>query len=290
MKFYDFFAKHFHLSPISGELHRTEEIRIFEDLTVGLPENNQTILGLTRMLTGEIRRTPGAAELRHEKLQSVVRYRPFTVCQAGLVANTKNKGVEARSFRLALSNGLSATAIWLEAIETPDARRLRSCYTMRARRNSKSRHPTTSIMASKFLALDLLVMGDACPRKPSPADYALLLASVREGPVGIEAAQLIGASNWARKTFGAQHIRPETYGMRRQTIGLIAIALEPRLFSKIDVRQGIRSLGYLLDAALKYRAAPDPFCLDLYEDFDLDVLAELAAPARVKQAHPGLTR
>ena len=51
------------------------------------------------------------------------------------------------------------------------------------------------------------------------------------------------------------------------------------------VRQGIPSLGTLLNAPVKFRDAPDMFCLDLYRYFDLDDIARLASPARVTQQY-----
>ena len=48
------------------------------------------------------------------------------------------------------------------------------------------------------------------------------------------------------------------------------------------MHEGMPSLGYLLDAPVTFQEAPDLFCLDLYKDFDLDSLAAMAAPARVK--------
>ena len=66
---------------------------------------------------------------------------------------------------------------------------------------------------------------------------------------------------------------------------LIASALQPNLFSEVVIRQGIRTLSYLLDAPVKYRVAPDLFCLDLYKDFDVDRLAVLAEPAKVRQEY-----
>jgi hypothetical protein len=43
--------------------------------------------------------------------------------------------------------------------------------------------------------------------------------------------------------------------------------------------------GYLLDAPVKYRTAADLFRLDLYKQFDVDTLAQLAAPAKVSQSY-----
>jgi hypothetical protein len=55
--------------------------------------------------------------------------------------------------------------------------------------------------------------------------------------------------------------------------------------TEVVARQGIRSLGYLLDAPVKYRTAADLFRLDLYKQFDVDTLAQLAAPAKVSQSY-----
>jgi hypothetical protein len=44
----------------------------------------------------------------------------------------------------------------------------------------------------------------------------------------------------------------------------------------------MKSLGYLLDAPVAYRSAPDLFCLDLYKYFDIDSIAAIAAPTKIK--------
>jgi len=41
------------------------------------------------------------------------------------------------------------------------------------------------------------------------------------------------------------------------------------------------SLGYLLEAPVRFEEAPELFCLDLYKEFDLDRLAAVAAPTPV---------
>ena len=47
----------------------------------------------------------------------------------------------------------------------------------------------------------------------------------------------------------------------------------------------MRSLGYLLEKPVAYKDAPELFCLDLYKEFDVDRLALLAGPTRVKQEY-----
>jgi hypothetical protein len=62
---------------------------------------------------------------------------------------------------------------------------------------------------------------------------------------------------------------------------LTSAALEPQLFSSVEARHSIPSLEYVLEHPLKYGQVPELMCLDLFRDFDFDVLAVLAAPAKV---------
>ena len=71
-------------------------------------------------------------------------------------------------------------------------------------------------------------------------------------------------------------MRLESTGPRSQITALTAAALEPALFSGVEIHDGIESLAKLLDAPVTYEAAPDLFCLDLYKEFDVDRLAALA--------------
>ena len=45
---------------------------------------------------------------------------------------------------------------------------------------------------------------------------------------------------------------------------------------EVGTRDGIQSLGALLDTPVPYRAAPDLFCLDLYKEFDIGTLSQMA--------------
>jgi hypothetical protein len=108
-----------------------------------------------------------------------------------------------------------------------------------------------------------------------------LLSALGDRPLGLEAAQLIESARWLKKESGAAKVRLESTGFRSQVIAYVAAALEPALFSDIVVRAGKPSLGYLLEKPVEYDASPDLFCLDLYKGFDLDRLAQMAAPARI---------
>ena len=96
---------------------------------------------------------------------------------------------------------------------------------------------------------------------------------------------MIEITRWWAKRTGAGRVRLESRGIRSQVLALVASALEPELFSEVVVRNGMRSLGYLLEKPVAYDDAPELFCLDLYKEFDVDRLALLAGPTRVSQEY-----
>jgi hypothetical protein len=136
----------------------------------------------------------------------------------------------------------------------------------------------------QVLALDLMFMGS--PWKGNyPFLFAQMLDAVGDRPLGMEAAQLIGITRWAKERAGVAKVRLEVGGMRNQAVALVAASLEPDLFSDIVVRDGIHSLSYALELPVDLDQAPELFCLDLYKYFDIDSLQALAAPAKVQATH-----
>jgi hypothetical protein len=121
--------------------------------------------------------------------------------------------------------------------------------------------------------------------RPPSALYGLLLSAAGDRPLGMQAAQLIGIADWVRQKAGSRSTSVETIGIRNQVTALVAAALEPTHFSELKVREGMKSLGYLLEDDVHYQDAPDLFCLDLYKDFDIDLLAALAEPTKINQTY-----
>jgi len=289
---YSFFSRYFNLPIVKQETAVATEIKSYEELVVGLPKDNLTILGLAKKLAGTIRRQaiPSEASARAEwaasertKLKSTVRYKPVTVKQVWTTANTKNKGIETRSYRFELSNGLSATGTWVKAITGLDQPPATLMLHDQGKKELSEEVSDRVNRGEQVLALDVLFTGDESPQSPSPADYALLLASTGDRPIGMEAAQLLGVAQWLRDFSGVRQLRIESFGMRSQLAALIASALRADFFSEVIIREGIRTLSYLLDAPVKYRSTPDLFCLDLFKEFDVDRLAALAEPAGLTQ-------
>jgi dienelactone hydrolase len=278
---YRFFAKHFALPPVDSEVAQPGEIKSAEELTVGLPKDNLTILGLARRLAIKIERTAGSPAEGRADLRRTLRYTGTAVANAWALANTRNKGLETSSYRFDFENGLSATAVWLAAIGAPGPAPAAILLDDKGKKSGADPASDRVNRGEHVLAADLLFTGDVVPPKDELSDYTQMLAATGDRPLGIEAAQLIALTRWFAKNTGAAKVRLEIAGIRSQLVAQVAAALEPDLFSDVIVGEGMKSLGHLLDAPVEYEAAPDLFCLDLYKQFDVDSLAALAAPARV---------
>jgi dienelactone hydrolase len=287
---YRFFTKVFGLPAADTEIPVGPELKTYDELVVGLPKDNLTILGVARKLASDNQRpvVPTAtseradwAKAERKVLAEVVRYKPVKMNDAQAIAITKHQGVETKSFLFPMSNGLTVNGVWLRAIGIGDHAPV-TVILNDAGKKAAGREVSDRInRGEQVLALDLLFTGDAWGKDPGADDYTEILHGTGDRPIGLQAAQLIEVSRWARQRGGGRNLRLEVTGMRTQVAGLIAAALEPDLFDKVVVHEGIPSLGYLLDKPVAFEEAPELFCLDLYKKFDVDRLALIAAPAEV---------
>lgn len=201
--------------------------------------------------------------------------------------------MEGLSFRYDFDNGLSADAVWLKTTYIPASAPATLILNDSGKKGSGELASDRVNRGEQVLAADLLSFA---PEKDSgmlvasfqgrhqPFMYAQMLSNVGERPLGMQVAQFISIAHWYKARSKALKIWLETIGIRSQVVALAAAALEPNLFSTAVEHDGMPSLRYLLDTPVEFQAAPELFCLDLYRNFDLDRLAEIAAPTQVSVA------
>jgi len=291
---YSFFSKQFGLPVIDNEDGVPSELRSYDELLVGLPKDNLTILGLAQKLSREITRAPVSPEpsanrswanSQRTKLKDVVRYKPVDTKQVWAVATTKHRDVQSTSYLFEMSNNLSADGVWLRSIvQSSDTAPVTIVL------NDNGKEASTSVVSDRVsrgeqvLDLDLMFIGGSW-KNASPYLFAQMLDAVGDRTIGMEAAQLIRITRWAKGRAGASKVRLEVTGIRSQGVALVAAALEPESFSEIVVQNGMHSLSYVLDLPIQFQQAPELFCLDLYKNFDIDSLEALAMPAKVRVTH-----
>jgi dienelactone hydrolase len=286
---YRFLSKCFGLQPVEGEAPIDSEIKSYEELEVGLPQDNLTILGLARKVAASnpvppVPSEPGQRDrwtsAGRESLGVVVRLRPVEISSVWNVMNSKNKGLETLSYQFLMSNGLSATGVLLRSITSPaDAPATIVLH-------DKGKGEASSIVSDRVnrgeqvLAADLLLMGDSWKGLDS-ASYVEILHAMGDRVLGMQVAQMHALTRWARKLSAGGKVRIEASGPRSQMTALTAAALQPELYSAVSVSDGIQSLGYLLEKPVEFEEAPELFCLDLFRHFDVSQIAALASPVHI---------
>lgn len=287
-------------SPVEDE-DTDGEVRSYDDLVVGLPKDNLTILGLARRLAKSNHKTadaPSPTVTKRELLRSVTRYEPVKVEHARVLDSLSAKGVESYAYRFEFGNGLSATGVLFRSWETRDDAPTVILISDEGMKGMAEDIANLASSGKRILALEPLFFGQNIPGTGDlgVSSYSQMLNGLGERTLGLEAAQVTAVAEWLNT--GLQHGSPTpgaalttkttnppiavlTSGPRSQTVALTSAALEPQLFSSVDARHSIPSLEYVLEHPLKYGEVPELMCLDLFRDFDFDVLSTLAAPAKV---------
>jgi dienelactone hydrolase len=307
---YEFFNSIFHIDASSQEDADTDtEVRPYDDLVVGLPENNLTILGLAQSFAKpihhEISAQPGAqwVQSQRERLREVARYTPVTVTHAWLIGATHEHNLESHSYRFEFSNGLSATGVLFRSATAPETAATTILVSDLGMPSTVDDVANDVNRGQRVLVLDPLFFGQNMPdtapdnSKSGERAFAQLLAAVGQRPLGLEASQITAVVRWLGQDldhgspsppFGREtQIRPAppvrivTTGPRSETVAMVAAALEPALFSALESRHSISTLMDIFDHPLAYSEAPELTCLDLYHDFDFNTLTAIASPVRV---------
>lgn len=282
---YHFFSRQFHLPPFEEGPDVASEIKTFDELRVGLPENNLTILNLARSMAGRIDRPPlptdsAARDTERNKLKNTIRLRPDRIERAWTTAISKHLGIESKSHLFTMADGLTATAVWLKPIAAPDTVPVTIILDDKGKAAPADRIADRLNRGEQVLAVDLAFTGDAWKADTVP-DLQQLVSATGERPIGIETSELIEIVRFMGNRAHQPKVRLESNGIRSQVVCLLASALEPAMFSELITRNGMQSLDYVLQKPVEYEAAPDLFCLDLFRETNLDRLVALSAPVRV---------
>ncbi|QNI37465.1 alpha/beta hydrolase family protein [Edaphobacter albus] len=300
---YRFLKDQFHLQTSAEEDPDTdEEVLSAEDLIVGLPKDNLTIIGLARKMAEQIhhnRIRPSELEKSREVLRSITRFETVNVTHAWPVSASRDKGIESRGYRFEFSNGLSATGVLVQS-SVRATNKTALLISDKGRLSLAVEAGNLLSRGYRVLLLDPILFGDSIPgtpERPNLSNAAQMLNTVGERPLGIEAAQVVSVTQWLSDSntdgssspgavkytapYSGQKIDLLTQGPRSEAVALVAAALEPKRFSSLKAEEGITSLSELFNGKFSYAETPELVCLDLYQAFDLSQLIDLATPTTI---------
>jgi len=284
--FYRFIGRHFFPDApafAAAEIPSEGEVKSKEQLTValpaGMPDFHTLALELSRDLPrqGElpVREADAVAwqQQGRVRLREVVRARDFTV-SAVPVAETVQGGTRARYWRLRMDDDWTLPGVELWA-GRPQATAL---LVADAGRASLAEEAGRLLAAgSRVVAIDPFYFGESkiCERDFL---YALLVATVGDRPLGLQASQVAAVARWAAAKEAAGPVRLVAVGPRASTFALVAAALEPTAIGTVDLHQPLTSLKQVIEDNATAEQTPELFCFGLLEQFDIRQLAALVAP------------
>ena len=124
--------------------------------------------------------------------------------------------------------------------------------------------------------------------KPSHHGYlfSLLLGTVGDRPLGLEARQLAAAIAMDRSRLG-QPVKLVAKGKRASLVALCAAAISNEgTLTEVVVSESLGSLKQVIEDKTSYTDAPEMFTFGLLQNFDIKQIAMLVAPAKLTFAAP----
>ncbi len=285
-QFYKMLGDFFHpddSSFDSSEIPSEKEIKSFDELSVPLPDNNHDFNTLARQAMKNLPRDKSIASSviwrnqRRVKLRELINAKAYQVTPK-IIGRDKGQEVTAVFRQLKLGEDWTIPATEM----TGDLIRGTTIVVADGGRKSVEKQVAELIQnGQRVLAVDPFYLGES---KIVSRDFlfALMVATVGERPIGIQASQLGSVAAWANRIFRDGPITIRAIGPRICTAAIIAAGLNPQSVSSLDLEQALPSLRTPIEKDWNVRAAPELFCFGLLEEFDIPQLKALVGAHRIK--------
>ncbi|MBM3876221.1 MAG: hypothetical protein FJ386_05820 [Verrucomicrobia bacterium] len=252
------------------------DVKPKEQLDVPLPADNVDFNKLALTLASSLPLNAGAPadaaalKPRRAKLRDIVRAKDYTV-EAGRAGAEEKDGVKAVFWRLKLAGEWTLPAVELTRGEAKTTVVLISDAGRKASAAEVEKHLAAG---RRVVAVDPYYFGES---KIASRDwlFSLLLASVGDRPVGLQASQVGAVARWAHKQHGAP-VSLASIGPRTSVVALVAAALEEKSVASVDTVEPLGSLKELIGRNVAVSQQPEMFCFGLLEHFDVPQLRALA--------------
>lgn len=266
----------------SVEIPCGDDIKTPDELHVPLPEDNATLNSLAINATQEL---PGASEPptaptelskwheeRRELLSDLVRFHEYAI-EAESTSTEEVDGTHITRWLLKCDDTWTVPVVELSRGDVDETVILISAD------GRTSLTETIKLLLSngkRVLIPDLWYCGECHPRE---RDYlfALILQTIGERPVGVQASQLAAIARWSRKQHGGQAISVHAHGPFMTQPALIAAALEPTAIKSTHLHDGQESLKQPIREDVSFEKGVNQYTFGLLQHFDIPQLEVLAS-------------
>jgi hypothetical protein len=126
----------------------------------------------------------------------------------------------------------------------------------------------------RVIALDPFYFGE-CSISERGYLWALMISTVGERPIGIQAGQILSVAAWIHQTSKPDSVLLVADGPRSSVIGLIVAALNRQLISSVEDHRSLETLKQLVLENRSFEQSPEQFCFGLLEVIDIPQLREV---------------
>jgi cephalosporin-C deacetylase-like acetyl esterase len=274
------------------EIPSDKEVKTKEQLDVSLPADNQSLHGLALALSKSLPRKPALPvdrdaarlwiETHRERLREVVRAKQYGAhTQAS--EDSSSDGLKSTNWRLKVGDWSLPVVELVRESNAPKGTTL--LVADKGRKESATAVKALLDRGQRVLAVDPFYVGES---KVAEKDYlfALLLASIGDRPLGLQATELAAVARWASSERKLGPVQVAADGPRTSVMALVASALEADAIAGLELRGSYGSLKELIETSTPYTQSPELFCFGLLEQFDILQLASLSAPRPVVFVNP----
>jgi hypothetical protein len=273
------------------EIPSGNEVKSQEQLFVPLPENNTNFhrlalddmqkLPLSSVLPAERSAIGPWQEMGREELKKILRYKPL-LAEAETVSKETQEGTDVLYWKLRLDDKWTVPVVEFSQGTTEATTILladagRKSLAAEVDALVKQRH--------RVLAVDPFYFGEASLGNRDFL-YGIMVSTVGDRPLGLQAAQIVSIAEWQRKVRGTHPITIQAHGPRTSLISLCAAAINPTGIADARLYDSFGSLKQIIEQNRGVNEAPELFCFGLLERFDIRQLTALCVPRKINFEKP----
>jgi len=239
---YRFLNKHFHLETPVVDIHTPNEILPELTLNVGLPDEQSSILGITRRrarkLINKLKlpRTAGQKVALRKKLAEKIRLCSFTVR-----ATPAGSHDGAKLLRLNMGGWELPAAV----VRASDEKR---CELVLADSPGAGEQWTEISARGTVVWLDVLGTGTC----KGEGQFRMCMQAAGQQVLGLAVGQVLAAARFAAKQAGTRRVNLVGDGWIASAMAHVAAALEPKLFESLTLNVNFNSFIMMLDQCFSY--------------------------------------
>ncbi|MFA6543850.1 MAG: hypothetical protein WCS99_05470 [Limisphaerales bacterium] len=272
-------------APADAEVKKTEE------LNVPLPTDNLDFNQLAARLAQSLPRGPATPlsagalsrwrETQRGLLGGVVHAKHYTV-SAEAAGTESTNGITATRWRLKMGDAWTVPAVELVKGSPRETVLLVGDA---GRKGLAAEVDQLLAGGRRVVAVDPFYFGES---RIAQRDFlfALLVATVGERPLGLQASQLGAVARWLSTERRLGAVKLVSVGPRASVFATVAAALEEKAIGSLELRQPLSSLKEIITQNIGVDRQPELFCFGLLEQFDVPRLRALVAPRPVSVGAP----